>query len=55
MDIVGFIRRKLGRLVPRGGFGWFGKNGAPVASRRCLYGHEVFAGNNLCTYGHGAA
>ena len=27
-------------------------NRAPESARVCAFGHAVFSGNNLCTYGH---
>ena len=27
-------------------------NRAPESARVCEYGHAVFSGNNLCSYGH---
>lgn len=54
MDIIRQIERRLGRLL--------GRNVAdrpdldqPAAPRLCQFGHPVFEGNKLCSYGHGPA
>jgi hypothetical protein len=57
MNIIRQIERRFGRLL--------GRN-VPLADDRdrdlpadtvrvCQFGHAVFEGNNLCTYGHGPA
>jgi hypothetical protein len=55
MDIIRFIQRSLERVLPRAVLDRFRKSGTPAPARFCLYGHEVFSGNNLCSYGHHAA
>jgi hypothetical protein len=55
MQITQFIQRKFERLLGRDVFAWTGKDRTPVTARFCKYGHAVFSGNNLCTYGHHAA
>jgi hypothetical protein len=54
MDIVRVIERKLGRLLGRGASGGSDLDKSPPAAtpRFCQFGHAVFAGNNLCNYGH---
>jgi hypothetical protein len=56
MDIIRQIERRFGRLL--------GRHVAerpdlekdqPAVARVCQFGHAVFEGNNLCTYGHGPA
>ena len=47
MDIATFLRRIFGRLM--------GREVVDGPPRLCEYGHPVFAGNNLCGYGHRAA
>ena len=55
MSIGRFIRRKVERLWGRDVFAWTRKGRLPQATRLCAYGHAVFSGNNLCSYGHRAA
>ncbi len=50
MGILAVIQQKLQSI-----FGRSQKDGQPDAARVCKYGHAVFAGNNLCNYGHHAA
>lgn len=54
MNIIRIVERRFGRLlgreVPRPG--GVDRNPPAVAVRLCQYGHAVFEGNNLCTYGH---
>jgi hypothetical protein len=33
----------------------FRGNRTPLSPRVCEFGHTVFSGNNMCTYGHHAA
>jgi hypothetical protein len=47
MNIALFLRRAFGRLT--------GREVVDGPPRLCEYGHPVFAGNNLCGYGHHAA
>lgn len=55
MQIVTFIQRNLERVLGNGVLERFGKNRPEAPARVCEYGHAVFAGNNLCSYGHHAA
>ena len=54
MSIVTFIQRKFEWALALATFGKFRKNAVPASARLCQFGHAVFAGNNLCTYGHHA-
>jgi hypothetical protein len=36
-------------------FEQFRRNRLPAPARFCEFGHAVFSGNNLCSYGHHAA
>jgi hypothetical protein len=47
MDIATFLRRTFERLT--------GRKVVDAPPGLCEYGHPVFAGNNLCGYGHHAA
>jgi hypothetical protein len=55
MEIVRFIQRKVERVLSHDMFQRFRKSGLPATGRFCKFGHAVFSGNNLCTYGHHAA
>ena len=55
MGIGRFIRRNVERLWGRDVFVWTGKERLPQTERFCAYGHAVFSGNHLCSYGHRAA
>ncbi len=55
MSIGRFIQRKAERLLGRDLFAWTRKGRPPQTARFCAYGHAVFSGNNLCSYGHRAA
>jgi hypothetical protein len=55
MEIVRFIQRKVERVLSHDMFQRFRKNRLPATARFCQYGHAVFSGNNLCSYGHHAA
>jgi hypothetical protein len=54
MNIIRIVERRFGRLLGRGVPGRSGVDRDPpaVSVRLCQYGHAVFEGNNLCTYGH---
>ncbi len=54
MEIGTFIRRGLDRVMGREVAQQSEGSDAPGA-QRCEYGHPVFSGNNLCSYGHHAA
>jgi hypothetical protein len=53
------ILRSIQRMFERGlahdVFEQFGRNRPPAPARFCEFGHTVFSGNNLCSYGHHAA
>ena len=55
MEIVRFIQRKVERVLSHDMFQRFRKSGQPATARVCKYGHAVFSGNHLCSYGHHAA
>ena len=55
MEIVRFIQRKVDRVLGYDIFQRFRKNRLPAAAQFCQFGHAVFSGNNLCSYGHQAA
>ena len=54
MDIIRIIERRLVRLLGRDVAGRTAAvvDPSPAAIRLCKFGHTVFDGNNLCTYGH---
>jgi hypothetical protein len=54
MGILTFIQRKLEGVLSFATFGKYRSVRAPVPARLCKFGHAVFAGNNLCNYGHHA-
>lgn len=55
MQIATFFQRNLERVLGNGFFDRFGKDRPETKARVCEYGHAVFSGNNLCSYGHHAA
>ena len=55
MGMLGFVQGKLGGMLSILTFGRYKRDETPGARRLCKFGHAVFAGNNLCTYGHHAA
>ena len=55
MEVLRYMHRKFERVLAYDMFGRFRKERQPATARLCEYGHAVFAGNNLCTYGHHAA
>ncbi|HWB41655.1 MAG TPA: hypothetical protein VG500_10375 [Gemmatimonadales bacterium] len=55
MEVLKLIRRKFERVLGHGVFGRLRTDREPAAARLCKYGHAVFSGNNLCSYGHHAA
>jgi hypothetical protein len=55
MGISAFIKQKFESVLGLGIFGKFRRNQSISPARTCKFGHSVFAGNNLCTYGHRAA
>jgi hypothetical protein len=55
MKLFGFIQRTFERVLAHDVFKRFWKNRPPASARLCKFGHAVFSGNNLCTYGHHAA
>jgi hypothetical protein len=52
MAIATFIRRNFDRLMGRE---LVERLESEPAARICEYGHAVYSGNNLCSYGHHAA
>jgi hypothetical protein len=55
MQVLRYMHRKFERVLAHDMFGRFRKDKQPATARLCKYGHPVFSGNNLCTYGHHAA
>jgi hypothetical protein len=55
MEIVRFIQRKVERVLSHDMFQRFRKGRLPATARFCKFGHAVFSGNHLCSYGHHAA
>jgi hypothetical protein len=55
MGVFTFIQRKYMSALALGNFGNLAGKGPTAPARRCEFGHPVFSGNNLCTYGHHAA
>jgi hypothetical protein len=55
MEVLRYMHRKFERVLSHDMFERFRKDKQPATDRLCKYGHPVFAGNNLCTYGHHAA
>jgi hypothetical protein len=49
MGILAFIQRKHEWSLP---LGKSVENRSEPAVRKCEFGHTVFSGNNLCSYGH---
>lgn len=50
MDILRYIQRKS--LLVLGSFGRLGKDRPAAPDRLCQFGHKVFSGTRLCSYGH---
>ena len=55
MGILSFIQQKLDWVLARDFFEKFRRNRPATPARLCQFGHAVFSGNNLCSYGHHAA
>jgi hypothetical protein len=55
VKILGFIQRKFETVLAHGVFEKFRSNRPPAPARLCQFGHAVYSGNNLCSYGHHAA
>ena len=55
MGMLRSIQRKFQRLMAHGVLGRLARNQPGGPARFCEYGHSVFAGNNLCRFGHHAA
>ena len=51
------ILRSIQRMFETGlgHFEQFRRNRPPAPARFCEFGHPVFSGNKLCSYGHHAA
>jgi hypothetical protein len=54
MRILSSIQRMFERILGPV-FGQFRRNRQPAPARFCEFGHPVFSGNKLCSYGHHAA
>ncbi len=55
MGILSFIQRKWDWVLTHDVFKQLRKNRPPASPRFCQFGHAVFSGNKLCSYGHRAA
>jgi hypothetical protein len=55
MGILSFIQRKWDWVLTHDVFEKLRRNRTPTPPRSCQFGHAVFSGNNLCSYGHHAA
>ncbi len=55
MNITRFIQQKVERILGRDLFSHTAEERPAQTARLCAYGHAVFSGNNLCSYGHRAA
>ena len=55
MTITKSIERLVERILGHDIIGRFTGNRKPAQRRVCEFGHAVFSGNNLCSYGHNAA
>jgi hypothetical protein len=54
MRILRSIQRMLERGLGHDVFEQFRRNRPPAPARLCDFGHPVFSGNKLCSYGHRA-
>lgn len=55
MRVFRFIRRQLEEVLGQGVFRMFRRDRSPAPARLCQFGHEVYSGNGVCSYGHHAA
>jgi hypothetical protein len=55
MGILTFIQRKYASGLALGNFGKLLRGRPTAPARLCEFGHPVFSGNHVCTYGHHAA
>jgi hypothetical protein len=55
MQITKPIEWMIERILGQNVLDRFRGNRTPALARVCKFGHAVFSGNNLCTYGHHAA
>jgi len=55
MRILKSIQRMFERGLAHDVFKRFRSNRPAGPARFCKFGHAVFSGNNLCSYGHHAA
>jgi hypothetical protein len=55
MEVLRFIQRKVEWVLAHDVFERFRRNRPATPARLCQFGHAVFSGNNLCSYGHRAA
>jgi hypothetical protein len=55
MQITKSIERMVERILGHDVRERFRSNRTPAPARLCEFGHAVFSGNNLCSYGHHAA
>ena len=55
MTITNPIEWMIERILGHDVLERFRGNRTPATARVCVYGHAVFSGNNLCTYGHHGA
>jgi hypothetical protein len=52
MGILRHIQRLVQPMLAHGIFESFRKSRPEGPTRLCQFGHPVFSGNHLCTYGH---
>ena len=52
MQIIKSIERMIERILGQDLLERFRGNRTPAPARVCEFGHAVFSGNNLCSYGH---
>jgi hypothetical protein len=52
MEIFRFIQQQFKSMLALDGLGKFQRNRQPAADRVCQFGHPVFSGTKLCSYGH---
>ncbi|HEY7504224.1 MAG TPA: hypothetical protein VH700_09015 [Gemmatimonadales bacterium] len=55
MQITKSIERMIERILGQDLLDRLKGDRTPASPRVCEFGHPVFSGNNLCSYGHHAA
>jgi hypothetical protein len=55
MDILSFIQRKWDWVLTHDVFEKLRRNEPSAPPRVCQFGHAVFSGDKLCSYGHRVA